>query len=114
MDCEFFFPEKTLEASYSFLHHEYEAECRANKKSCSSFLRHYRRYADKYRTILRIRRIPEEIMEVDWAGSTDFIIIELRRTVKSLCIRRDITVHSIFICGSKLIYVIPLNDYSSQ
>lgn len=94
---EFLFPEKTLEASgrqpldfdyiheelakpnvtLSLLHHEYEAECRANNKipySYRSFLRHYSRYADKYKATLRIRRKPGEIMEVDWAGSTSFII----------------------------------------
>jgi len=94
---EFLFPEKTLEASgrqpldfdyihqelakpnvtLSLLHHEYEADCRANHKipySYRSFLRHYSRYADKYKATLRIRRKPGEIMEVDWAGSTSFII----------------------------------------
>lgn len=94
---EFLFPEKTLEGSgrqplkfdyiheelakpnvtLSLLHHEYEAECRANNKipySYRSFLRHYSRYADKYKATLRIRRKPGEIMEVDWAGSTSFII----------------------------------------
>ncbi len=94
---EFLFPEKTLEASgrqplnfdyiheelakpnvtLSLLHHEYEAECRANNKvpySYRSFLRHYSRYADKFKATLRIRRKPGEIMEVDWAGSTAFII----------------------------------------
>lgn len=94
---DFLFPEKTLEASgrqplnfdyiheelakpnvtLSLLHHEYEAECRANQKipySYRSFLRHYSRYADKYKATLRIRRKPGEIMEVDWAGSTAFII----------------------------------------
>jgi len=94
---EFLFPEKTLEASgrqplkfdyiheelakpnvtLSLLHHEYEAECRANQKipySYRSFLRHYSWYADKYKATLRIRRKPGEIMEVDWAGSTAFII----------------------------------------
>src|SRR5690606_36485260 len=61
----------------SLLHHEYEAECRANNKipySYRSFLRHYSRYADKYKATLRIRRKPGELMEVDWAGSTAFII----------------------------------------
>lgn len=94
---EFLFPEKALEGSgrhplnfdyiheelakpnvtLSLLHHEYEAECRANNKipySYRSFLRHYSRYADKYKATLRIRRKPGEIMEVDWAGSTSFII----------------------------------------
>lgn len=99
-DCwieEFLFPEKALEASgrqplnfdyiheelakpnvtLSLLHHEYEAECRAKNKipySYRSFLRHYSRYEDKYKATLRIRRKPGEIMEVDWAGSTAFII----------------------------------------
>src|SRR5699024_8561807 len=38
------------------------------------FLPHYSNYADKYKATLRIRRKPGEIMEVDWAGSTAFII----------------------------------------
>lgn len=94
---EFLYPEKTLEASgrqpldfdyihqelakpnvtLSLLHHEYEAECRMNQKipySYRSFVRHYSRYADKHKATLRIRRKPGEIMEVDWAGSTAFII----------------------------------------
>lgn len=94
---EFLFPEKSLESSgrqplnfdyiheelakpnvtLSLLHHEYEAECRANQKipySYRSFLRHYSAYANKYKATLRIRRKPGEIMEVDWAGSTAFII----------------------------------------
>lgn len=90
---EFLFPEKSLKASgrqplnfdyihkelakpnvtLSLLHHEYEAECRANEKipySYRSFLRHNRSYANKYKATLRIRRKPGEIMEVDWVGST--------------------------------------------
>lgn len=94
---EFLFPEKSMESSgrqpldfeyihkelakphvtLSLLHHEYEAECRANNKipySYRSFIRHYSRYADKHKATLRIRRKPGEIMEVDWAGSTSFVI----------------------------------------
>lgn len=94
---EFLFPENTLvdsgrqplnfdyiheelakpNVTLSLLHHEYEAECRANNKipySYRSFVRHYSRYADKYKATLRIRRKPGEILEVDWAGSTSFII----------------------------------------
>lgn len=94
---EFLFPEKSLEASgrqpldfdyvhnelakpnvtLSLLHHEYEAASRANNKipySYRSFVRHYSRYAQKYKATLRIRRKPGEIMEVDWAGSAAFII----------------------------------------
>jgi len=94
---EFLFPEKSLEASgrqplnfdyiheelakpnvtLSLLHHEYETDCRMNKKipySYRSFVRHYGSYANKHKATLRIRRKPGEIMEVDWAGSTAFII----------------------------------------
>lgn len=94
---EFLFPEKAMETSgrqllnfeyihkelakpnvtLSLLHHEYEAESRANNKipySYRSFVRHYSRYAQKYKATLRIHRKPGEIMEVDWAGSTAFII----------------------------------------
>lgn len=93
---EFLFPEKSLEASgrqplnfeyihnelakpnvtLSLLHHEYEAESRTNNNipySYRSFVRHYSRYAQKYKATLRIHRKPGEIMEVDWAGSTAFI-----------------------------------------
>lgn len=61
----------------SLLHHEYEIECRMNNKipySYRSFVRHYSKYADKYKATLRIRRKPGEIIEVDWAGTTAFII----------------------------------------
>ena len=94
---EFLFPEKSLESSgrqplyfeyihkelakpnvtLSLLHHEYEAESRANNKipySYRSFIRHYSHYAQKYKATLRIHRKPGELMEVDWAGSTAFII----------------------------------------
>lgn len=94
---EFLFPEKSLEASgrhpldfdyihkelakpnvtLSLLHHEYESNCRVNNKipySYRSYLRHYSRYAEKYKATLRIRRKPGEIMEVDWAGTTAFVI----------------------------------------
>ena len=94
---DFLFPEKSLEASgrqplnfdyihkelakpnvtLSLLHHEYEAESRANNKipySYRSFIRHYSEYAQKHKATLRIRRKPGEILEVDWAGTTAFII----------------------------------------
>jgi len=94
---DFLFPEKSLEASgrqpldfdyihkelakpnvtLSLLHHEYEAESRANNKipySYRSFIRHYDEYAQKHKATLRIRRKPGEILEVDWAGTTAFII----------------------------------------
>jgi transposase len=94
---DFLFPEKALENSgrqplkfdyihdelakpnvtLSLLHHEYEAECRMNNKipySYRSFLRHYSNYAAKYKATMRIRRKPGEIIEVDWAGSTAFIL----------------------------------------
>lgn len=94
---EFLFPEKSLEASgrqpidfenihkelakpnvtLSLIHYEYEAESRAQNKipySYRSFVRLYSSYAQKYKATLRIRRKPGQIMEVDWAGSTSFII----------------------------------------
>lgn len=94
---EFLFPEKSLEASgrqpidfeyihkelakpnvtLSLLHYEYDAKSRANNKipySYRSFSRFYSNYAQKYKATLRIRRKPGEILEVDWAGSTAFII----------------------------------------
>lgn len=48
-----------------------------NKKipySYRTFVRHYSSYANKHKATLRIRRKPREIMKVDWAGSTAFII----------------------------------------
>lgn len=94
---EFLFPGKALESSgrqlpdfeyihselakpnvtLSLLHHEYETDSRSNNRipySYRSFTRHYSNYAQKYKATLRIRRKPGEIMEVDWAGSTLFII----------------------------------------
>lgn len=94
---DFLFPEKTMEASgrqpidfeyihkelakpnvtLSLLHYEYEAQSRANNKipySYRSFARHYSEYAQKHKATLRIHRKPGELMEVDWAGSTTFII----------------------------------------
>lgn len=61
----------------SLLHHEYELDCRANNKipyAYRTFCRHYNEYARKYKATLRIRRKPGEILEVDWAGSTAFIV----------------------------------------
>lgn len=94
---EFLFPEKSMKASgrqpidfdyihkelakpnvtLSLLHYEYEAQSRANNQvpySYRSFIRYYSQYAQKHKATLRIRRKPGEIMEVDWAGSTAFII----------------------------------------
>lgn len=94
---EYLFPEKSMEGSgrqpldfeyihkelakpnvtLSLLHHEYEAQSRANNTipySYRSFVRYYSRYAQKHKATMRIRRKPGEIMEVDWAGSTLFII----------------------------------------
>lgn len=94
---DFLFPEKMMEASgrqpiefeyihkelaksnvtLSLLHYEYEAQSRANNKipySYRSFARHYSEYAQKHKATLRIHRKPGELMEVDWAGSTTFII----------------------------------------
>ncbi|WP_235714607.1 hypothetical protein [Neobacillus dielmonensis] len=61
----------------SLMHHEYEARSRANNAIpyyYRSFIRYYGNYAQKYKATMRIRRKPGEIMEVDWAGSTLFII----------------------------------------
>lgn len=94
---EFLYPHKSLEGSgygmidfeyvhrelaksgvnLALLHHEYEVACRSNGKipySYRSFLRHYKKYADKFKATMRIRRKPGELIEVDWAGTTGFII----------------------------------------
>lgn len=94
---EFLFPGKALESlgrqlqdfeyihlelakpnvTLSLLHYEYEIDCRSNNKnsySYRSFTRHYSNYAQKYKATLYVRRKPGEIMEMDWAGSTLFII----------------------------------------
>ncbi|WP_354005805.1 transposase [Fictibacillus terranigra] len=80
---EFLFPEKSLKASgrqpidfdhihkelakpnvtLSLLHHEYETECRVNKKipySYRSFVRHYSSYANKHKATLRISAANQE------------------------------------------------------
>lgn len=94
---EFLFPEKAMEGSgyrpmdfeyihkelakknvnLKLLHHEYEVQCRAENAipyAYRSFLRHYKKFAEKYKATMRIKRKPGEILEVDWAGSTGTII----------------------------------------
>lgn len=94
---EFLYPEKTMEGSgyrpidfeyihkelgkknvtLTLLHHEYEAQCRAENAipyAYRSFIRHYRKYAEKHKATMRIKRKPGEILEVDWAGSTGTLI----------------------------------------
>lgn len=94
---EFLFPEKMMEGSgyramdfeyihkelakknvnLKLLHHEYEVQCRAENAipySYRSFLRHYKKFAEKYKATMRIKRKPGEILEVDWAGSTGTLI----------------------------------------
>lgn len=94
---ELLFPEKTMEGSgyhpmdfdyihkelgkkgvnLKLLHHEYEATCRSEGTipySYRSFLRYYRKFAQKHKATMRIKRKPGEILEVDWAGSTGVLI----------------------------------------
>lgn len=93
---EFFFPEKQLEAkgihlpesnkvqelakpnvTLTLLHNEYETECRISGKipyTYRSFCDYYNAFARKYKATMRIRRKPGEIMEVDWAGSTAYVV----------------------------------------
>src|SRR5699024_5706740 len=94
---EFLYPEKAMEDSgyrpidfeyvhkelakknitLTLLHHEYEAQCRAEKAipyAYRSFVRHYRKYAGNHKATMRIKRKPGEILEVDWAGSTGILI----------------------------------------
>jgi transposase len=94
---EFLFPEQQLEAkgrhlpdfnlvhkelakpnvTLTLLHEEYEVECRTSGKipyAYRSFCDYYTSFAKKYKATMRIRRKPGEIMEVDWAGSTSYIV----------------------------------------
>lgn len=94
---ELLFPEKAMEGSgyrpmdfeyihrelgkkgvnLKLLHHEYEAKCRAENAipySYRSFLRYYRKFAEKHKATMRIKRKPGEILEVDWAGTTGFLV----------------------------------------
>lgn len=94
---EFLFPEKSMEGSgyrpidfeyiykelakknvnLKLLHHEYEVQCRAENAipyTYRSFLRHYKKFAEKYKATMRIKRKLGEILEVDWAGSTGTLI----------------------------------------
>ena len=94
---EFLFPEKQLEAkgrhlpdfnkvhkelakpnvTLTLLHNEYETECRISGKipyAYRSFCDYYNAFARKYKATMRIRRKPGEIMEVDWAGSTAYVV----------------------------------------
>lgn len=133
----FLFPEKTLEASgrqplnfdyiheelakphvtLLLLHHEYEAECRANNKipyPYHSFLRHYGRYAEKYKATLPICRKPGKIMEVDWAERHPSSSIGYRGENKGICIRCDSSEQSIVVYGGNLINGFTFLDYCTQ
>ena len=94
---EFLYPEKSQEGSayraidflyvhkelakknvtLTLLHHEYETAARAENAipyAYRSFVRLYRKYAEKHKATLRIKRKPAEILEVDWAGTTGVLI----------------------------------------
>lgn len=94
---DFLYPEKKLEASgrhlidfdyiheelakphvtLTLLHDEYVRSAQNQEKipyAYRTFTEHYHRFAQKYKATMRIRRKPGEVLEVDWAGSTLFIV----------------------------------------
>ncbi|QQK77782.1 IS21 family transposase [Salicibibacter cibarius] len=94
---DFLYPEKKLEASgrqmidfdylheelakphvtLTLLHQEYEKKAQEQEKipyAYRTFTEHYHDFAQKYKATMRIKRKPGEVLEVDWAGSTLFII----------------------------------------
>lgn len=77
-DCEHIHKEMAKSGvTLSLLWNEYCEECRQNDNiplMYSQFCRYYRRYASTTKATMRIKRKPGEIMEVDWAGKTAFVI----------------------------------------
>lgn len=94
---DFLYPEKKLEASgrymidfdylhqelakphvtLTLLHEEYVRKSQEQGKipyAYRTFTEHYHNFAQKHKATLRIKRKPGELLEVDWAGSTLFII----------------------------------------
>ncbi|WP_157404751.1 hypothetical protein [Shouchella shacheensis] len=61
----------------TLLHEEYARKAREQEKipyAYRTFTEHYHHFAQKYKATMRIRRKPGEVLEVDWAGSTLFMI----------------------------------------
>ena len=77
-DCEYIHKEMAKSGvTLSLLWHEYCETCRLSGEiplMYSQFCRYYRKYANATKATMRIKRKPGEIMEVDWAGKTAFII----------------------------------------
>ncbi|WP_318036658.1 IS21 family transposase [Dethiobacter alkaliphilus] len=77
-NCEYIHKEMAKSGvTLSLLWHEYCEACRLSGEiplMYSQFCRHYRKYANTTKATMRIKRKPGEIMEVDWAGKTAFII----------------------------------------
>lgn len=77
-DCEHIHKEMAKSGvTLSLLWHEYCEQCRLSSEiplMYSQFCRYYRRYANTTKATMRIKRKPGEMLEVDWAGKTCFII----------------------------------------
>ena len=77
-DCEHIHKEMAKSGvTLSLLWHEYYEQCRLNGEiplMYSQFCRYYRKYANTTKATMRIKRKPGEILEVDWAGKTCFIV----------------------------------------
>ncbi|MBB6448747.1 hypothetical protein HNR44_000696 [Geomicrobium halophilum] len=106
---DFLYPEKKLEASVrqvidvDYLHEELA------KPHVTLILLHeeYHHFAEKYKATMRIRRKPGELLEVDWASSTLFIIDpDTGEKVKNenLCICGRLIVSSTFLCGGFFVH----------
>lgn len=77
-DCEHVHKEMAKSGvTLSLLWHEYCEQCRLSGEiplMYSQFCRYYRKYAHTTKATMRIKRKPGELLEVDWAGQTTFII----------------------------------------
>jgi len=77
-DCEHIHKEMAKSGvTLSLLWHEYCEQCRLGGEiplMYSQFCRYYRKYANTTKATMRIKRKPGEMLEIDWAGKTGFII----------------------------------------
>lgn len=80
-DCEYIHKEMAKSGvTLSLLWQEYHEQCRFNGEiplMYSQFCRYYHKYANTTKATMRIKRKPGEMLEVDWAGKTGFIVDNL-------------------------------------
>lgn len=77
-DCEYIHKELAKSGvTLSLLWDEYCEACRSTNEiplKYTQFCNHYRKYADKTKATMHIKRKPGELLEVDWAGQNAFIV----------------------------------------